>query len=138
MQLSTDNKKQFIVSKRLHLVTVRHSKYQRNQVIGVLKAGSMVNDISHHFGCSRQTIHNLMNPYNSFGSVRVGTRPGRARVTTLCHYRVVTLTLPYSRFNQQPLLLGVYWVHAQNILNHFMQKKDQTFPARQCKASHNA
>ena len=106
----------------MHLVTVRHSKYQRNQVIGVLKAGSTVNNISHHFGCSRQTIHNLMNPYNSFGPVRVRTRPGRARVTTLRHYRVNTLTLPHSRFNQQPLFLGVYGVHAQNILNHFMQK----------------
>ena len=123
MQLSTDNKKQFIVSKRLHLVTVRHSKYQRNHVIGMLKAGSTVNDIAHHFGCSRQTIHHLMNPYNSSGSVRVRIRPGRARVTTLRHYRVNTLTLPHSRFNKQPLLLGVYGVHAQNILNHFMQKK---------------
>ena len=44
MQLSTGYKKQFIVTKRFHLVTVRLSKYQRNQVFGVLKAGSTVND----------------------------------------------------------------------------------------------
>ena len=67
LQLSTDNKKQFIVSKRLHLATTRHSKGQGNQIIGVLKAGSTVNDIAHHFGCSRQTGHNLMNQYNSSG-----------------------------------------------------------------------
>ena len=30
--------------------------------------GSMVNDIAHHFGSSRQTIHNLMNQYKSTGS----------------------------------------------------------------------
>ena len=64
------------------------SKDPRNQVISVLKAGSRVNDITHHFGCSRQTIHDLMNRYNSTASVRVSARPSRARVTTLRPYRV--------------------------------------------------
>ena len=72
----------------MHLVTGRHSKDPRNQVFGVLKAGSTVNDIAHHFGCSRQTIHDLMNRYNSTASVRVRARPGRARVTTLRPYRI--------------------------------------------------
>ena len=45
-------------------MTARLSKDQRNQVIGVLKAESMVNDTAHHFGCSRQTIHNLVNQYS--------------------------------------------------------------------------
>ena len=80
-------------------MTVRLSKDQRNQVIGVPKAGSMVNDIAHHFGCSRQTIHDLMNWYNSIASVRVRARPGRARVTTLRPYRVNTLIHPRNRFN---------------------------------------
>ena len=96
-------------------MTVRLSKDRRNQVIGVT-----VNDIAHHFGCSKQII---MNRYNSSGSVRVHTRPGRASVTTLRPYHVNTLTHPHSRFNQQPFLLGVYGVHAQKILKHFMQKK---------------
>ena len=102
-------------------MTARLSKDQRNQIFGVLKAGSTVNDIAHHFGCSRQTIHNLMNRFNKTGSVRVRARPGRARVTTLRPYRVNTLFHPRNRFNQQPLLLGVYGVHAQKIVNHFMQ-----------------
>ena len=113
LQLSTNDKKQFIVTKRLHLATTRLSKDQRNQTIGVLNAGSTVNDIAHHFGCSRQTVHNLMNLYNSSGSVRVRARPGRARVTTLRHYHVNTFSHLRSRFNQQPLLLGIYGVHAQ-------------------------
>ena len=70
MQLSTGNKKQFVVTKRFHLVTVGLSKDQRNQVFGVLKVGSTVNDIAHHFGCSRQTIHYLMNLYNRTGYVK--------------------------------------------------------------------
>ena len=69
-------------------MTARLSKDQRNQVIGVLKAESMVNDIAHHFGCSRQTIHYLMNRYNRTGYVRVRASPCCARVTTLSPYRV--------------------------------------------------
>ena len=84
------------------------SQDQRNQVIGVLKAGSTVNDIWHHFGCSRQTIHYLMNLYNRTGYVRVRARPGRARVTMLRPYRVNALTHPRNRFKRQPLLL-VLW-----------------------------
>ena len=61
LQLSPGNKKQFIVTKRFNLMTPRLSKDQRNHVICVLKAGSTVNDIAHQFGCSRPTIHYLMN-----------------------------------------------------------------------------
>ena len=68
-------------------------------------AGSTVNDIAHHFGCSRQTIHYLMNRYSKTGYVRVRARPGRARVTTLHPYRVNTLTHPRKRFKRQSLLL---------------------------------
>ena len=60
----------------MHLVTARHSKDPRKHVIDVLKAGSTVNDIVHHFGCSRQIIHDLMNRYNSTASIRVRARPG--------------------------------------------------------------
>ena len=102
-------------------MTARLSKDQRNQVISVLKARSTVNDIAHHFGCSRQTIHNLMNLHNRTGSGRVHARPGRTRVTTLRPYRVNTLIHPRKHFSQQQLLLGVYGVHAQKIINHFMQ-----------------
>ena len=105
LQLSTGNKKQFIVTKRFHLVTVRLSKDQINQVFGVLKAGSTVNDIAHHFCCSKQTIHYLMNQYNRTGYVRVRARPGHARVTTLRSYRVNTFTHPRNRFKRQQLLL---------------------------------
>ena len=105
LQLSTGNKKQFIVTKRFHLVTVRLSKDQRNQVFGVLKAGSTVDDIARYFGCSRQTIHYLMNRYNLTGYVRVRARPGHARVTTLRSYRVNTLTHPRDRFKRQQVLL---------------------------------
>ena len=68
-------------------------------------AGPTVNDIAHHSGCSKQTVHYLMNRYNKTGYVRVRARPGRARVTTLRPYGVNTLTHPRNRFKLQPLLL---------------------------------
>ena len=105
LQLSTGNKKQFIVTKRFQLVTVRLSKDQRNQFFDVLKAGSTVDEIAHHFGCSRQTIHYLMNRYNITGYVRVRARPGHERVTTLRSYRVNTLTHQRYRFKRQQVLL---------------------------------
>ena len=71
LQLSIGYKKQFIVTKRFHLVTASLSKDQRNHVIDVLMSGSTVNDITHHFDCSRQTIHYLMNRFNKTGYVRV-------------------------------------------------------------------
>ena len=85
---------------------VRLSKDQRNQVFGVLKAGSTVDDIAHRLGCSRQTIDYLMNRYNITGYVRVRGRPGHARVTTLRSYPVNTLTHPRDRFKRQQALLG--------------------------------
>ena len=70
-QLSTDNKTfffcffLFFCYKTLAFSDARHSKDPRNQVIGVLKAGSTVNDIAHHLGCSRQAIHDLINRHTS-------------------------------------------------------------------------
>ena len=105
LQLRIGNKKQIVVTKRFHLVTVRLSKDQRNQVFDVLNAGSTVDDIAHHFGCSRQTIHYLMNRYNITGYVRVRARPGHARVATLRSYRVNTLTHQRNRFKRQQVFL---------------------------------
>ena len=83
----------------------RLSKDKKPQIIGVLMAGSTVNDIAHHFGCSRQIIHYFMNGYNKIGYVIVRARTGHARVTTLRPYRVNALTHPRYRFKRQPLLL---------------------------------
>ena len=77
----------------------RLSKDPRNQVIGVLKAGSTLNDIAHHFGCSKKTIHDLIKRNNRTASVRVRKRPGRARVTMLRPHRV-TLKSPTYSFQQ--------------------------------------
>ena len=66
----------------------RLSKDPRNQVIGMLKAGSTIKYIAHHFGCSRQTIHDLMDRYNTTASVRVRAKPGQACVTTLRPYHI--------------------------------------------------
>ena len=66
----------------------RNSKDPRNQVIGVLKEGSALNDMAHHFGSSKQTSHDHMNLYNSTAPIRVCARPGCAHGATLRPYRV--------------------------------------------------
>ena len=108
-------------------MTARLSIDQRNQVIGVLIAGSTVNGIAHHFGCSRQTIHYLMNRYNKTGYVRVRARPGRARVTTLRPYRVNALTRPRNRFKRQPLLLVFTGFMHKRYLVNMCKLKDMAF-----------
>ena len=121
-------------------MTARLSKDPRNQVIGVLKAVSTVNDTAHHSGCSRQTIHNLVNRYSITGYVRARARPGHAHVTTLRPYHVNTLTHPRICFYQQQLLLGVYRVHVQTVINHFMQNNGSEIfqHGNVRKVSHNA
>ena len=96
------------------------SEDQRNQANGTLRAGTTVNNIAHHFGYSRQTIHNLVNRYNN-GSVRDSARPSRAHATMLHTYPVITLNHLHNHFYQQPLLLGTYGVHSQTIIYLFMQ-----------------
>ena len=108
-------------------MTARLSKDQRNQVIGVLMAGSTVDEIAHHFGCSRQTIHYLMNGNNKTGYVRASARPGRARVTTLRPYSVNALTHPRNRFKTATIIARPYGVHAQKIISHFVQNNGLAF-----------
>ena len=59
----------------------RLSENQRNQAITMLQAVAMVHDVAQHFGCSRQTIHNLITMFTITGSVRDRPRPGQRRVT---------------------------------------------------------
>ena len=118
-------------------MTARLSKDQRNQVIGVLIAGSMVNDNAHHFGCSRQTIHYLMNRYNKTVYVRVRAKPGRVRVTTLRPYRVNALTRPRNRFKRQPLVLVFTGLMHKRYLVILCKLTDLAFSSMTMQASHN-
>jgi hypothetical protein len=54
----------------------------RNQAVGMLRAGTSVNDVALHFVCSRQTIHNLKTRYATIGSVKDRPRSGRPRATS--------------------------------------------------------
>ena len=88
-------------TKRFHLVTARLSKDQRNQVIVVLEAASTVNDITRHFGCSRQTILYLMNWYNKTGYARVHARPG-FKSSKACFHLLIRV-LSNIKFNTDTL-----------------------------------
>ena len=76
----------------------RLSENQRNQAIGMLQAGAMVNDVAQHFGCSRQTIHNLNTRFAITGSVRDRPCPCQRCVTSQQDDRYITLTHLHNRF----------------------------------------
>ena len=83
----------------------RLSENQRNQAVGMIQAGAMVNDVAQHFGCSRQTIHNLNARFAITGYVRDRPCPGQRRVTSQQDDRYITLTHVRNRFDQQWQLL---------------------------------
>ena len=105
------------------VVIARLSEDQRNHAIGMLRVGSTENNIAHHFGCSRQTIHNLVNLKKHYW---VCQRPCKARSRTcdnvmyLSHYTLTHLRIR-NRFNHHSLLVSVYRFHAQMIINRFMK-----------------
>ena len=68
------------------------SEEQRNRTIEMLMATVTVKDVSHAFGCTRQTIHKLMTRYLHTGTVLDHQRPGRPRATTMRTDCFITLT----------------------------------------------
>ena len=76
----------------------RLSENQHNQAIGMLQAGTMVNDVAQHFGCSRQTIHNLNTRFAITGSVHDRPGPGQRSVTSQQVNRYIMLTHLHNQF----------------------------------------
>ena len=76
----------------------RLSENKRNQAIGMLQAGAMVNDVAQHFRCSRQTIHNFNTRFLITCYVRDRPRPGQRRVTSQLDDHYNTLTHLRNRF----------------------------------------
>lgn len=99
----------------------RLGEYQRNQAIGMLRAGAMVNEVARHFLCSRQTIHNLSTRYNTTGSVRDRPRPGQRRVTSQRDDRNIRLTHLRDRFLPATVTARRLGVTAQTIRNRLRQ-----------------
>ena len=98
----------------------RLSENQRNQAIGMLQAGAVVNDVA-HFGCSRQTIHNHNTRFVIIGSVRDRPRPGQRRVTSQQDDRYITLTHLRNRFLPATATARQLRVNAQTIRNRLRQ-----------------
>ncbi|KAL4224672.1 hypothetical protein ACF0H5_015369 [Mactra antiquata] len=105
----------------------RLSEDQRNQAIGMLNAGAIVNDVAQHFGCSLQTIHNLVSRYTATGSVRDRQRPGRERATSRRDDRAITLAHLRNRFLSATVTARQLGVSAQTIRNRLRKSH---FPLR--------
>ena len=92
------------------------SENQRNQAIGMLQAG-----IAQHFGCSRQTIHNLNTRFAITGSVRDRPHLGQRCVTSQQYDRYITLTHLLNRFLPATATARQLGVNAQTIRNGLRQ-----------------
>lgn len=87
-----------------------------SEAIGMLRAGSKINDVARNLGCSRQTNNNLRNRFNTTDDVKDSPRPGRARATTL---RTDCITLMHIRNHFPPATVSVrrFRVHALTTIN---------------------
>ena len=81
----------------------------------------MVNYVAQHFGCSRQTIHNLNIRFAITGPVRDRPRPGQHRVTSQQDDRYITLTHLRNRFSPATATARQLGVNAQTIRNRLRQ-----------------
>ena len=61
----------------------RLNKAQRNQAVGMIRAGVSQNEVSRRFGVHRNTISALWRRYQQSGNTRDCRRLGRPRVTSL-------------------------------------------------------
>ena len=99
----------------------RLSENQRNQAIGMLQAGAMVNDVAQHFGCSRQTMHNLNTRFAITGSVSDHPCPGQRCVMSQQDDSYITLTHLRNRFLPATATAWQLRVNAQTIWNCLRQ-----------------
>ena len=61
----------------------RLNESQRNQAVGMIRAGVSQNEVSRRFGVHRNTISALWRRYQQSGNTRDRRRSGRPRVTSL-------------------------------------------------------
>ena len=111
--LITDTKTQNCLQFCLKTAMPRLAENQRNQAVGMPRAGTSVNGVALHFLCSRQTIHNLTTRYATTGSVTERPRSGRPHATSRRDNHVITLTHLRNRFTQATVTSRRFRVTAQ-------------------------
>ncbi len=104
----------------------RLSEAQRNQAIGMLRAGTTPVAVSRFFGCTRATIFALSGVCSRHGTVIDRRRTGRPRATTLrddraIHFYVRGFCLRQSRH------VGIYTFLGRRIRNRL---RPQALPVR--------
>jgi transposase len=90
---------------------------ERNQAIGMLRAGQNVSDVSRAFNCTRATINRLITRFRITGSVRDRPRVGRPRATTAADDHYITLTHLRRRFQPATVIARAYGITAHMIRN---------------------
>ena len=95
----------------------------------MLRACVSVNKVALHFGCSRQTIHNLRTQFATTGEVRDRPRSGRPQATSGRGGCFITVTHLHNRFIPATVTARQLGVSA-TICNHLRHNRA---PIRACR-----
>ena len=119
-----------MISQRLSLNMPRLNRNQRIQALPMLARGVNVSNVSREFGCHRNTIIRLRQPFQPTGGVADRRRPGRPRVTKLRKDRFNTLTHLRRRFQTATSSARQYGISKQTRLRHLRQAWQPIQPRR--------
>ena len=97
---------------------------QRNQVIGMLNAGSSVANVSRLFGCTRATINRLRTRFQTRGTVQDRPRSGRPRVTTAADDRYMTVHHLRNRRLSAAATARQHGISAHTVRNRLRQNNN--------------
>ena len=61
---------------------VSYSVEKRSEMIGAIKAGATFSDVAQRYRCQKRTVIKTWNRYQTTGSVKDKTRPGRPKILT--------------------------------------------------------
>ena len=61
---------------------VGYSVEKRRELIGAIKSGATFSDVAQRYGCQKRTVKKTWNRYQTTGSVKDKTRPGRPKILT--------------------------------------------------------
>ena len=96
----------------------------------MLARGDNVSNVSRAFGCHRNTIIRLRQPFQQTGGVADRRTPGRPRVTNPLTDRFITLTHLRRRFQTTTSSARQYGISKQTVLRRLRQARQPIQPRR--------
>lgn len=104
---------------------------ERQQAVGMLRAGMTHNDVSNHFQCSKKTIQRLLNRLRQTGSTKDRPRSGRPKVTSERQDRAIRLlTLRNRTITAESIARQTPGIHNNRISGQTVRRRLRRFGLR--------